>query len=277
MSSLKSLDAAAQTQTFPFLAVTQIWLLGLISSISISSPSFFLSLVATISHHVPNLPDLSNAHQLVKRSDTKHDGGFVAGIILIPILVVLSGIFAGLTLGHMSLDETELHVLSISGTFVVYLMLLTYDYMLIPPMTSSQQRKYLNQIKPIRQNGHLLLVTLLLANMIVNESLPIISDSILGGGVQHCAYCHVRVAISHPVTSALSLERVPPRRIVLTQTTSSDTRSLGSFAEIIPQSVCIRHGLYIGAKMVFFVRVLLCTLVRLSIIVRCYVSLNTVP
>jgi hypothetical protein len=51
-------------------------------------------------------------------------------------------------------------------------------------MASSQQRKYANQIKPIRQNGHLLLVTLLLANMIVNESLPVISDPILGGGVQ---------------------------------------------------------------------------------------------
>jgi hypothetical protein len=51
-------------------------------------------------------------------------------------------------------------------------------------MASSQQRKYANQIKPIRQNGHLLLVTLLLGNMIVNESLPVISDPILGGGVQ---------------------------------------------------------------------------------------------
>lgn len=37
---------------------------------------------------------------------------------------------------------------------------------------------------PIRENGHLLLVTLLLANMIVNETLPIISDPVLGGGVQ---------------------------------------------------------------------------------------------
>lgn len=53
-----------------------------------------------------------------------------------------------------------------------------------PPLANSQQRKYANQIKPIRQNGHLLLVTLLLANMIVNESLPVISDPILGGGVQ---------------------------------------------------------------------------------------------
>jgi metal transporter CNNM len=95
----------------------------LISSISISSPSFFLSLAATISQHVPNLPDLSNTHQLAKRSDTKHDGDFIASIILMPILVVLSGIFAGLTLGYMSLDETQLHVLSISGTpFVIYLM-----------------------------------------------------------------------------------------------------------------------------------------------------------
>jgi hypothetical protein len=36
--------------------------------------------------------------------------------VLIPILVLLSGLFAGLTLGYMSLDETQLNVLSISGT-----------------------------------------------------------------------------------------------------------------------------------------------------------------
>lgn len=48
----------------------------------------------------------------------------------------------------------------------------------------SQQREYANKIKPIRKNGHLLLVTLLLANMIVNESLPVIADPVLGGGVE---------------------------------------------------------------------------------------------
>ncbi|SRR5258708_10924820 len=97
----------------------------LISPTSIPSPSFFLFLAATISQHVPNLPDLFNTHQLrlTKRDNTKHDGTFIAGIILMPILVVFSGIFAGLTLGYMSLDETQLHVLSISGTpSVVYLM-----------------------------------------------------------------------------------------------------------------------------------------------------------
>jgi metal transporter CNNM len=32
----------------------------------------------------------------------------------------MSGIFAGLTLGYMSLDETQLNVLSVSGTPYVY-------------------------------------------------------------------------------------------------------------------------------------------------------------
>lgn len=48
----------------------------------------------------------------------------------------------------------------------------------------SEQKKYANKIKPIRKDGHLLLVTLLLANMIVNETLPVISDPVLGGGAQ---------------------------------------------------------------------------------------------
>lgn len=33
-----------------------------------------------------------------------------------PVLVLLSGVFAGLTLGYMSLDQTQLNVLCLSGT-----------------------------------------------------------------------------------------------------------------------------------------------------------------
>jgi metal transporter CNNM len=76
-------------------------------------------------------------------------------------------------------------------------------------MTSSQQRKYANQIKPIRQNGHLLLVTLLLANMIVNESLPVIMDPLLGGGVQSVVVSTVLIVmcvLRSKLTSALLLE-----------------------------------------------------------------------
>lgn len=52
---------------------------------------------------------------LSKREDIPH-GEFIAFAVLIPVLVILSGIFAGLTLGYMSLDETQLNVLSVSGT-----------------------------------------------------------------------------------------------------------------------------------------------------------------
>lgn len=103
----------------------------LISSISSPSFTFFLSVAATISQHVPNLRDLSSAHahQPVKRTHVEHGAPFIIGVILMPILVVLSGIFAGLTLGYMSLDETQLHVLSISGTPCVVPVVYP-DYML---------------------------------------------------------------------------------------------------------------------------------------------------
>ena len=34
-----------------------------------------------------------------------------------------------------------------------------------------------------RKNSHLLLTTLILGNMIVNEALPVITDGVLGGGI----------------------------------------------------------------------------------------------
>ncbi|KZP15454.1 DUF21-domain-containing protein [Athelia psychrophila] len=141
---------------------------------------------------------MSGHRILGKRAEAEapHDGKFIAFAILIPVLVLLSGVFAGLTLGYMSLDETQLNVLSMSGT--------------------PQQKIYANKIKPIRKNGHLLLVTLLLANMITNETLPVISAPVLGGGVQSVVVSTVLIVI---------------------------------FAEIIPQSLCTRHGLYLGAKM----------------------------
>ena len=58
-----------------------------------------------------------------------HDTKFIVFASLIPILVLLSGVFAGLTLGYMSLDETQLNVLSISGT--------PYVSMSQPPMRFS--------------------------------------------------------------------------------------------------------------------------------------------
>lgn len=88
---------------------------------------------AVLSEHIPTPSDAfsfdstasSNGDAAVgptirfsKREINKHDnpGQFIAFACLIPILVILSGVFAGLTLGYMSLDETQLNVLSMSGT-----------------------------------------------------------------------------------------------------------------------------------------------------------------
>ncbi|GBE85783.1 hypothetical protein SCP_0803050 [Sparassis crispa] len=172
------------------------------------SSRFFLTLASALLQYVPfpsSSSFVSSGGALARRSDLdRHSPEFIVFACLIPILVLLSGLFAGLTLGYMSLDETQLHVLSISGT--------------------PQQKEYANKIKPIRKDGHLLLVTLLLANMITNETLPVIADPVLGGGVQSVVVSTVLIVI---------------------------------FSEIIPQSLCTRYGLYYGAKMAGFVRVLI--------------------
>lgn len=95
----------------------------------------------------------------------------------------------------MSLDKTNLHILSQSGT--------------------DQQKVWAKNIQPIRENGHLLLVTMLLASTLVFESLPILVQS-LGWG-------------SGPLAVLLS------------------TLLTLIFGEVVPQAVCARHGLRIGA------------------------------
>ncbi|KAJ2522108.1 hypothetical protein H4217_000980 [Coemansia sp. RSA 1939] len=128
---------------------------------------------------------------------------FYFRLVVCAVLVLAGGLLAGLTLGLMSLDETNLHILATSG--------------------SERQKKYARRIQPIRKNGHWLLVTLLLGNTVINETLPIVMDSILGGGV-------MAVLVS--------------------------TASIVLFGEIIPQSLCARYGLAIGAFFAHPVRLL---------------------
>ncbi|KAG2213774.1 hypothetical protein INT46_005229, partial [Mucor plumbeus] len=121
---------------------------------------------------------------------------FYEKLVVIMILVLTGGAFAGLTLGLMGMDETNLHVLIQSGT--------------------EPEKKYAKQVLKLLSRGkHWVLVTLLLSNVIVNETLPIILDGVLGGGWK-------AVVIS--------------------------TALIVIFGEVIPQSICVRYGLAIGAK-----------------------------
>ncbi len=115
-------------------------------------------------------------------------------ILTIAALVVLGGIFAGLTLGLMGLDMVNLQVLASSG--------------------SDTERKHATKVLKLLEKGrHWVLVVLLLGNVIVNETLPVfLSD--FGGGIA----------------------------AVL-----SSTLLIVIFGEIVPQSICARYGLAIGA------------------------------
>jgi len=79
------------------------------------------------------------------------------------VLVLLGGAFAGLTIALMGQDEIYLQVISESG--------------------EGSEKKYAKRVLNLLKKGkHWVLVTLLLSNVITNETLPIVLDRSLGGG-----------------------------------------------------------------------------------------------
>ncbi|KAJ7032950.1 hypothetical protein C8F04DRAFT_1356263 [Mycena alexandri] len=80
------------------------------------------------------------------------------------VLVLMGGVFAGLTLGLMGLEELHLRVLATSSE---------------DPIEQNNAKKVLQLMQKGR---HWVLVVLLLGNVIINESLPIFLDSAIGGG-----------------------------------------------------------------------------------------------
>ncbi|TPX53471.1 hypothetical protein SeMB42_g00750 [Synchytrium endobioticum] len=129
---------------------------------------------------------------------------YYAMLGVIAVLVLLGGVFSGLTIGLMSLDSTNMAILIRSGTEI--------------------EKRWVARIQPIRQNTHLLLVTLLLSNTIVNETLPVLFHYVDWDGYQ-------AVLIS--------------------------TALIVVFGEIIPQAVCTRYSLAIGAFFAYPVRTLI--------------------
>ncbi|KAF8191972.1 hypothetical protein K438DRAFT_873305 [Mycena galopus ATCC 62051] len=93
------------------------------------------------------------------------------------VLVLLGGVFAGLTLGLMGLDELHLRVLATSSADV-------------------NEQKNAKKVLALMQKGrHWVLVVLLLGNVIINESLPIFLDSAIGGGFAAVALSTTAIVI----------------------------------------------------------------------------------
>ena len=105
----------------------------------------------------------------------------------------------------MGQDEINLKVLQASGE-------------------PAERRNATKVLRLLERGKHWVLVTLLLGNVITNETLPIVLDRSLGGGWQAVLGSTVLIVI---------------------------------FGEIVPQSVCVRFGMPIGAFMAPFTRVLM--------------------
>jgi len=112
-------------------------------------------------------------------------------------LVLLGGVFAGLTIALMGQDETYLQVIATSGE-------------------GAERRHAAKVLRLLGRGKHWVLVTLLLSNVITNETLPIVLDRSLGGGWPAVVTSTVLIVI---------------------------------FGEVVPQSICVRFGLSIGAYM----------------------------
>ena len=122
-------------------------------------------------------------------------------IIAIIVCLLLSGTFSGLNLGLMSLDQTELKIVINSG--------------------SEKERGYANAIHPVRKHGNFLLCSILLGNVLVNNSLTIMLDSMIGQGIWAVVGATIAIVI---------------------------------FGEIIPQAICSRHGLAVGAHTILLTK-----------------------
>ncbi|XP_037548533.1 metal transporter CNNM4 [Nematolebias whitei] len=116
-------------------------------------------------------------------------------VILISCLLVLSGMFSGLNLGLMALDPMELRIVQSCGT--------------------DKEKKYARKIEPIRSKGNYLLCSLLMGNVLVNTTLTILLDDLIGSGLGAVVASTIGIVI---------------------------------FGEIVPQALCSRHGLAVGAN-----------------------------
>jgi metal transporter CNNM len=119
------------------------------------------------------------------------------------VLLSLSALFSGLTLGVLGLDTNQLKIVAASG--------------------SARERKAALIILPVRQNGNLLLCTLLLGNVAVNSLMSILMADLTSGLVGFI----------------------------------SSTLLIVLLGEIVPQALCARHALRIGSLFIPIVRVFL--------------------
>ncbi|NXR62168.1 CNNM4 protein, partial [Rhadina sibilatrix] len=124
-----------------------------------------------------------------------------------------------------SLLPLWLQVILIAGLLVLSGMFsgLNLGLMALDPMElrivqncgTDKEKRYARRIEPIRRKGNYLLCSLLLGNVLVNTTLTILLDDLTGSGIGAVVASTIGIVI---------------------------------FGEIVPQALCSRHGLAVGAN-----------------------------
>lgn len=116
-------------------------------------------------------------------------------------------------------------LLSLSGIFSgLNLGLMALDPMelrVVQRCGSDRERRYAAKIEPVRRKGNYLLCSLLLGNVLVNTTLTTLLDELIGSGLAAVA---------------------------------ASTMGIVVLGEIVPQALCSRHGLAVGANTLWLTR-----------------------
>ncbi|KAG2065965.1 DUF21-domain-containing protein [Suillus decipiens] len=108
-------------------------------------------------------------------------------ITISAVLVLAGGVFAGLTLGLMGLDELHLRVLATSSEDL------------------TEKRNAQKVLRLMQRGRHWVLVVLLLGNVVINESLPIFLDGAIGGGIAAVVISTTAIVIFGIIPQAVSV------------------------------------------------------------------------
>lgn len=107
-----------------------------------------------------------------------------------------------------------------SGLNLGLMSLTPHDLVVIQEAGTENDRKYAKKIYPVRKYGNFLLCTILLGNVLVNSTTTILLDTLISGGFA----------------------------------VAGATLAIVIFGEIIPQAICSRHGLRVGARTILLTK-----------------------
>lgn len=193
--------------------------------------------VAVVSVTVPEAGELNRVYMCLRspNSETyKRQGESKTGEYGLPIkpwlVIKLSKSMFPLTLHVLFI----ILLLTLSGLFsglnLGLMSLDKTDLKIIMNTGSKSEKQYAQSIAPVRNHGNFLLCCLLFSNVLVNATLTILVDDLTSGLIAICG----------------------------------STLAIVIFGEIIPQAICSRYGLAVGARTIYITKFFMCVTAPLA-------------